>query len=153
MTDPVPMTSDAQARLEAEIARLETDDRLEMAERIRIAREWGDLKENGEYHAAKEAQAHLETRILVLRDRLRRAEIVEPGSGDVVGMGSRVRVRDEGGRESDYTVAASHEADATRGLISSESPVGRALMGRRPGEETAIETPRGTRVLSILSVG
>src|ERR687886_731120 len=105
------MTSEALAALEAEIAQLESAGRQEIAERIRIAREWGDLKENAEYHDAKNDQARLETRILVLRDKLANAEVREASTGgDTVDLGSRVEVRDPvSGRVSTYTLVSSVE--------------------------------------------
>src|SRR3954452_5477883 len=101
------MTAEGHAALQAEIKRLETDERGKIAEQIKTARSWGDLKENGEYHAAKEAQAHLETRIAVLRERLVNAVVGETATGDQVGFGSTVDVRDEEtGSERAYTLVA-----------------------------------------------
>src|SRR5437764_10883164 len=98
------MTSEALEALRAEIEDLETRGRVEIAKQIKTAREWGDLKENAEYHAAKEAQAHLETRILRLRDRLSKAKVGEIEGGDVVSFGSTVQGEDEErGHGSAYT--------------------------------------------------
>src|SRR5690348_15682119 len=107
------MTREAYEALEAELAQLETEGRAQMADRIRTARAWGDLKENAEYHDAKDAQAHLETRILRLQDRRRNAVIVEAQAGaDRVALGSTVTVRDaESGREASHTLVSAHEAD------------------------------------------
>src|SRR5688500_4319846 len=90
-----PMTATELEELKAELERLETHGREEIAEQIKVARGWGDLKENAEYHAAKEAQAHLETKILRLRDRVLTANVVEVATGDVVDYGSTVEVQDE----------------------------------------------------------
>jgi len=155
MTEPVIMTAEDLEALQAELQRLETTDRAEIAERIRTAREWGDLKENGEYHAAKEAQAHLETRILVLVDRMRRAELRSASvGGDVVAFGSKVTVRDESaGRELTYTLVSGHDADVGAGRLSYESPVARALDGARQGDTVKVRTPRGERSLTVVSIG
>jgi transcription elongation factor GreA len=150
--DRVLMTRGDAAKLEAEIQRLETVDRAEMAERIKGARELGDLKENAEYHDAKNAQAVLETRILRLRDQLRRAEVVEAEQGsDTVAFGSRVRLAD-GGRELDYTLVSAVDADAAQGRLSVESPVAQALLGARAGEVVEMATPKGKRRLEIVAI-
>src|ERR671937_335330 len=101
MSDTVAMTAESHQALQREVERLETEGRREIAERIKTARDFGDLKENAEYHDAKNAQAHLETRILSLRDKLLRAELQESGRApDVVALGTRVTVRAEAsGRE------------------------------------------------------
>jgi transcription elongation factor GreA len=146
------MTLGDRANLEAEIERLETVDRAEMAERIKAARELGDLKENAEYHDAKDSQAILETRILRLRDQLRRAEVVEAEAGsDVVAFGSRVKLS-EGARELDYTLVSAVDADAAEGRLSVESPVAQALLGARKGDVVEMKTPKGTRRLEIVSI-
>jgi transcription elongation factor GreA len=150
--DRVLMTLGDRANLEAEIERLETVDRAEMAERIKAARELGDLKENAEYHDAKDSQAILETRILRLRDQLRRAEVVEAEAGsDVVAFGSRVKLS-EGARELDYTLVSAVDADAAEGRLSVESPVAQALLGARKGDVVEMKTPKGTRRLEIVSI-
>jgi transcription elongation factor GreA len=148
------MTAEDLAALEAEIARLEGDARTAMANDIRAARDLGDLKENAEYHDAKERQAHLETKILRLREQRANAVIVSESSpGGVVGFGSSVRVVDESsGRENEYTLVAALEADAAAGKLSVDSPVARALRGRRAGDVAVVETPRGSRSLRILDV-
>src|SRR3954471_14767394 len=106
------MTADAYAALEAELAELEGDGRRAMAERIKTARAWGDLKENSEYHDAKDAQAHLETKIQRLQDRRRHAVVVQGGSSDgTARMGSKVVARDEeSGRESTYELVSATES-------------------------------------------
>jgi transcription elongation factor GreA len=124
-----------------------------MAERIKTAREWGDLKENAEYHSAKEAQAHLETKILQLTDRLRRAEIREAATGDVVGFGSTVTVRDDRDKELTYTLVSAVDADAGAGRLSFESPMARALEGATVGDTVRLSTPKGERALTVLAVG
>jgi transcription elongation factor GreA len=148
------MTREDFEALQAETQHLETASRAEIAERIKTAREWGDLKENAEYHDAKNDQAMLETRILRLRNRLLHAEIRtgEPG-GDVVEFGSRVSVRDETtGREAGYTLVAAMNADAANGKLSVDSPVARALIGARLGDVVSVRTPKGSRQLLITAI-
>jgi transcription elongation factor GreA len=154
MSDDVVMSAADHRALQAELEELETTARAEMAERIKTAREWGDLKENAEYHDAKNAQAMLETRILRLRDRLLRAQIVEVTEGaEAVGFGSRVRVRDRGsGRESNYTLVSAVDADAAAGRLSIESPVGAMLVGARVGDVVEVATPKGPRTLEVLLI-
>jgi transcription elongation factor GreA len=147
------MTADGLADLEAEIRRLETDERRRIAEEIKTARGYGDLSENAEYHAAKEAQAHLETRILALRHQVSNASVVEVSGGDVVGFGSVVTVEDEeSGKRTTYSLVSSRDADATAGKLSVESPVAGALRGKSVGDVAAVETPRGERRLRIVDV-
>jgi transcription elongation factor GreA len=148
------MTADGFEALRAEVEVLETEGRAQIAAQIKTAREFGDLKENAEYHAAKEAQAHLETKIATLRTRLKTAEIVEvTKGGDVVAFGSSVVLSDEQtGKELRYTLVSQRDADASQGLLSAESPVAVALRGRRPGEVAVVHTPRGQRRLKIVSV-
>ncbi len=142
--------------MRAELQVLEGEGRREIAERIKTAREWGDLKENSEYHDAKNDQAHLETKIARLREKLSTAVVVEeqegPAADGAVGFGSRVAVRDQNGVERSWTIVSSHDAAPAEGRLSAESPVARALVGRRPGEQAAVVLPRGESVLTILSV-
>ncbi len=154
MSDPVVMTAEDYAALTAEIERLEGEGRREIAARIKTAREWGDLKENAEYHDAKNAQAHLETKILQLREKQLNAEIREAQSGgDTVGFGSTVTVLDEtSGRESTYTLVSPTEASPAAGKIALDSPVGAALDGAKVGNTVAVVTPKGDRPLKILAI-
>jgi transcription elongation factor GreA len=147
------MTADGLAALQAEVARLEGEERRLIAEEIKTARGHGDLKENAEYHAAKEAQGHLETRILALRHQVTNAKVVEVSAGDVVAFGSVVTVVEEStGRESTYSLVSSMEADASAGRLSVESPVARALRGKSVGETATVATPSGERRLRVLAV-
>jgi transcription elongation factor GreA len=151
--DGTEMTAEGRDALQAEINRLETEERSRMAEQIKVARSWGDLSENAEYHAAKEAQAHLETRIAVLRERLVNAVVVERATGEEVGFGSTVDVRDEEtGTERAYTLVAALESAPAEGRISVESPIAGALRGRRAGDIAEVKTPRGVRRLRIVAV-
>ncbi len=156
MTDGYAITQEGLDALRAELHDLETRARAEIAARIKTAREWGDLKENGEYHAAKEDQAHLETRIKRLQERLRGAKVVEANAGPdgVVGFGSTVEVRDDqSGRVSTYTLVGAAEASAKDGRLSIESPVAEALLGARAGDAVSVETPGGARVFHVVRVG
>lgn len=151
----VLLTKEGLAKLEAELEMLKTQKRREVAERIRAARELGDISENSEYDDAKNEQAFIEGRIAALEKTLRRARVVsadETRDGAVT-LGSRVRVRDvELGEEMEYRVVGSAEADPSANLISNESPVGRALMGRRRGEVVAVKVPDGILQLEIVDV-
>ena len=150
------MTPAGLESLRAELEGLEGAGRREIAERIKTAREWGDLKENSEYHDAKNDQAHLETKIARLREKITSAVVVEeregPGADGAVGFGSTVAVRDQSGLERTWRIVSSHDAAPAEGRLSVESPVARALVGRRPGEQAAVALPRGQCVLTILSV-
>jgi transcription elongation factor GreA len=150
----VPVTPEGLAVLQAELERLEGPARREIADRIKTAREWGDLSENSEYHDAKNDQAHLETKILRLRERISRAVIVDqPSNSATVAFGATVKVRDEKGAEHEWRLVASHDASPGNGLLSIESPVAQALLGLGPGEAAVIELPSGKRRLQVLSVG
>jgi transcription elongation factor GreA len=154
--DSNAITPEGMERLKAEIEELETTGRQEGAERIRIAREWGDLKENAEYHDAKNSLALLERRITILRERLDNAVVVEPATGetDVVSFGSTVEVADEAsGRTMEYTLVGATEADLSAGLLSAESPMARALIGRRAGDAVTVPAPRGDRQMKVVRVG
>ena len=157
MTDGYAITQEGLDALRAELEQLETVARADVASRIKTAREWGDLKENGEYHAAKEDQAHLETRIKRLQERLRGAKVVEasatPADG-VIGFGSTVEVRDEqSGRVATYTLVGAAEASARDGRLSIESPVAVALVGAKAGDAVQVQTPSGARPFTVQRVG
>jgi transcription elongation factor GreA len=154
VSDAVFMTRGDFEALEAEAQQLETAARAEIAQRIQPAREWGDLKENAEYHDAKNDQAMLETKILRLRERLLHAEIrTDEPRGDAVVFGSRVSVLDESsGRETTYTLVAAMNADAGNGKLSIDSPVARALTGARLGDLVSVRTPKGTRQLKVTAI-
>jgi transcription elongation factor GreA len=145
--DGEAITADGLEVLRAELEDLETGGRQAMAERINAARQLGDLKENAEYHIAKDDQAHLETRIQRLRQRLRNAVVVEAdASSATVAFGRTAEVVDEeSGQVHTWTIVGPTEADLAEGKLSAESPVARALLGRAPGDAVAVETPRGTR--------
>jgi transcription elongation factor GreA len=149
------MTAEGVEQLRAELHRLETEERAKVVEQIKTAREWGDLKENSEYHAAKDAQSRLETRILRLRDKLLHAEVVEAGAGagGRARFGARVTFEDErSGRAQSVRLVASHDADPSAGALSVESPIGAALNGRGVGQVVEVNTPKGVRRLRITAV-
>jgi transcription elongation factor GreA len=148
-------TAEGLRELEAELAVLEGDGRREIAERIKTAREWGDLKENSEYHDAKNDQAHLETKIARLREKISGAVVVADTpdvAAGIVSFGSTVVVRDEQGAEQTWRIVSSHDAAPREGRLSAESPMAVALLGRAPGEQTAVSLPKGKRTLTVLSV-
>jgi transcription elongation factor GreA len=154
MPEPEQITSEGLAALRAEIEELETRGRAEMAERIKAARELGDLKENAEYHIAKDDQAHLETKIQRLNQRLRAARVFERSeAADVVAFGSTVSVVDESsGRILEFTLVGPTEADLKLGRLSSESPVAQALVGARAGDTVTVHTPGGQRRYRVENV-
>ncbi|WP_249011945.1 transcription elongation factor GreA [Conexibacter sp. DBS9H8] len=151
--DAIEMTEAELTRLRAELDELEGDGRHQMAARIKTAREWGDLKENAEYHAAKEAQAHLETKIARLREQLRAAVLVaEPATvaAGLVRHGATVTVTDlSTEKEQTFTIVSPNDARPAEGHISSASPVAQALVGHRLGEVATVATPKGQRRLRI----
>jgi transcription elongation factor GreA len=147
-----PITEEGLAALKTEIAELETVARREIAARILEARGHGDLSENAEYHAAKEDQGHLESRIQRLRQRLRNAVVVESThtGGSTMDFAREAEVRDLGTDEVHrWTIVGPAEADRAVGKLSAESPVARALIGRAVGDTVELETPRGVRKLKI----
>jgi transcription elongation factor GreA len=148
------ITSEGLRELEERLAEMEGPGRREIADRILIARGWGDLSENAEYHAAKNDQAHHETAILKLRDRIQTAVVVDdlPSDG-TVGFGSTVKFLDaDSGREQTFTLVASHEASPSEGKLSAESPVAVALMGSAEGDEVKVSLPNGEKTFRILKV-
>jgi transcription elongation factor GreA len=151
-TEGEPITEAGLAALKAEIEQLETVGRREIAARILTARGHGDLSENAEYHAAKEDQAHLETRIQRLRERRRNAVVVDvaEGGGATFSFGRSATVRDEGtGELHTWTIVGRAEADISQGKLSAESPVAKALLDRAAGDTIEVPTPRGKRRLTI----
>jgi transcription elongation factor GreA len=141
------LTQAQKEQLEAELGELEGPRRAEAVQAIATARSFGDLAENFEYHAAKNEQGLLERRIAMLRDRLNRAVIVgeDTAGSDVISVGSKVEIEDERGEKLDFEISS---VDG----VSPESPVGRALLGRKVGDEVEIEAPRGAWRARIVSV-
>ena len=155
MSDMEPISEQGLVDLKAELERLEGDERRTIAERILRARELGDLSENAEYHAAKDDQAHLETRILRLRERLRNARVVEGNAdSDHVGFGSKVTFVDEGsGKEQTFTIVGTTEQDLKGGKLSAESPIAQALLGAKQGDVVKVQTPGGARDMRVTKLG
>jgi transcription elongation factor GreA len=153
--DSITMTAEELETVKRELRELESSGRASMAARIKTAREWGDLKENAEYHAAKEDQAHLETRIAILRDRIRKAVVVEnTGSTETVEHGSTVSYTDRtNNRAYSYRIVAPHDAKPGEGTLSVASPVAQALIGSKVGDVVQVQTPRGVRELAVDSIG
>jgi transcription elongation factor GreA len=149
------ITAAGIAALRAELEQLEGPARREMAARIKVARELGDLKENADYHTAKEDQAHLETRIKRLRARLHSAVVVEVDDSDAesFAFGRTAEILDESkGVTNTWTLVGSTEADLAAGRLSAESPIGRALRDAAVGETVSVETPKGERSFRVVKL-
>jgi transcription elongation factor GreA len=154
--DYIYLSKEGFAKLKAELHHLKAIKRPAMAAEIKRARELGDLAENAEYHAAKEAQTHLERRIAELELGLSRAQVVKDtgGSRDTATLLSSVRIRDlEDGEEIVYHLVSTPEADLAAGKISTDSPVGRALIGHKIGDTVEVATPGGLARYEILEIG
>jgi transcription elongation factor GreA len=151
----VILTPEGFEKLKEEIDHLSNNRRREVAERIRIAREFGDIAENAEYDTAKNEQAHLEARIAMLEERLANARVVtkkEIKSGEV-SVGTKVRLRDvKANKTVEYHIVGSAEADPTANKLSNESPVGKAIMGRKKGDTVEVAAPRGKLTFKIMDI-
>ena len=152
--DVVYITPEGLQQLEEELTYLTTAKREELSQKLEAAIAQGDLKENADYHDAKEEQGFVEARIRDIEDALRRAQIIDDnGPSDVVRVGSTVTVSEEGyDEEETYVIVGAAEADPTEGRISNESPIGRALLGTRVGDVAMAETPGGALKFAILSI-
>jgi transcription elongation factor GreA len=152
MDKPVLLTSEGKLKLEAELQELHTVRRAEIAERIKYAKDFGDISENAEYEDAKNEQGMVEGRILTLENMLRNAVLIEEsGDSDVVTIGSEVELKDEFGKQM-FTIVGPAEVDVASGRISLESPVGKALLGHRNGDSVEVQSPGGVRRLKIVRV-
>jgi len=146
------LTPDGLEALQAELATL-IERRPAMAAKIKSARELGDLKENAEYHAAKEEQGFLETRIQVIERQIRTAKVVDAGASDEATVGSKVVVRDlDMQSEETWSITGVAEADPLENRISYESPIGSALMGAKAGDRVEVQLPRGTMRLEVVRI-
>ena len=155
MEREIVLTPEGYRRLKDEIDYLSTKKRDEVAERIRDSRQFGDISENSEYDDAKNEQAMVEQRIAVIEDKLRSAKIIESVNvkTESVGLGTRVTLQDmQSGDMLQYHIVGSAEADPTDHRLSNESPVGRAIMGRRPGDVVNVVVPKGTTKLKIITI-
>jgi len=149
------MTSGSHEVLEAELKKRKSVDRPQIVAAIAEARAHGDLSENAEYHAAKEAQGHNEARIHELEDKLARAEVIDPASlsGNTVKFGATVGVADEGtDEEKSYQIVGDDESDVSLGKISVSSPIARAMIGKEVGDSVEVNTPGGGKSYEILSI-
>ena len=154
MNEPVPMTPSGAQKLRDELVRLK-EERPKISREIGIAREHGDLKENAEYHAAKERQGLVEARIKDIEDKLSRAEVIDPAklSGDRVRFGAVVLLTNlDTDEESTYQIVGADEADLKNGTISISAPIARALIGKSTGDEVVVNLPGGTRRFEIGSI-
>ncbi len=153
--DRVPMTVHGHERLKEELRQLKNVERKKISADIETARGHGDLKENAEYHAAKEKQSFVEGRIQDLEDKLSRANIIDPSklTGDRVVFGATVSIVDgETDDKNTYQIVGDDEADLKQGKISISSPIARALIGKESGDEVEIRSPKGVRKVEILNV-
>ena len=151
----VILTPEGFKKLKEEIDHLSSAKRRQVADRIRVAREFGDIAENAEYDDAKNEQALLEHRIAVLEERLRAARVIEKKeiSKDVVSIGSHVKLRDMDAKQTiEYHIVGSAEANPAEYKLSNESPVGKAIIGKKKGEVVEVSTPRGSMKYKILEI-
>jgi transcription elongation factor GreA len=151
----VILTPEGYEKLKQEIEQLSTEKRREVAERIRVAREFGDIAENAEYDDAKNEQALLENRIALLEERLLNARVVtaDEVSSDVVSIGSKVKLKDMDANQTvEYHIVGSAEANPAEHKLSNESPVGKAIIGKKKGEVVEVAAPRGSLKFKILDI-
>ena len=155
MSDRVPMSRSGYQKLEQELRRLKSVDRPTIVKEIEAARAHGDISENAEFHAAKERQGQIESRIRMVEDRLARAQVIDPSGQalDQVRFGLTVELEDvETGEQVTYTILGEEESDAANGRISVTSPVARALLGKGVGASVTVRVPKGTREFEILQI-
>jgi transcription elongation factor GreA len=151
----VILTPEGYERLKQEIDHLRTEKRKEVADRIRVAREFGDIAENAEYDDAKNEQAMLEHRIAQLEERLLNARVIDPTeiSKDVVSIGTKVKLKDmQTNKSVEYVIVGSAEANPAESKLSNESPVGRAIIGHKKGDVVEVAAPRGKLTFKILGI-
>lgn len=145
------LTKERFDELKTELKRMKKEERVEISERLRRAKEYGDLSENAEYSEAKEEQAKLEGRIFELENMLKDVSIIKKASGDVVKVGSTVEIQ-KGGKPLKYTIVGSNETKPEANFISNESPLGRAFLERKAGDEIEIQTPAGKAKYKIIKI-
>jgi len=153
-TDIIPMLSTGYESIRDELHQLKTVERPSVIQEIEDARAHGDLSENAEYHAAKERQGQIEAHIADLEDRMSRAQVIEPAnlSGDHVVFGATVNLLDDHDKKIAYQIVGEYEADVKAGRISYISPLGRALIGKKKGDEVEVTTPSGERYYEITKI-
>ncbi|MBI3441509.1 MAG: transcription elongation factor GreA [Proteobacteria bacterium] len=155
MTKKVPITLAGFTQLQEEIKVLKTIDRPNVIQAIAEARSHGDLKENAEYHAARERQSFIEGRIQDLDDRLSRVDVIDPAkmTGTVIKFGATVKIVDEDtSEEHTYQIVGEYEADFERGKLSFTAPLSRALIGKTVGDGIEVKTPKGAKAYEVLTV-
>ena len=145
------MTAAGKAELEAELEQLKTEGRVDIAEKLKVARSYGDLSENSEYDEAKSEQAKIEARIQELEYQLKNAVIIDNTASDKVSMGSKVTVLRDG-QKFVYEIVGFSQSNPSQGKISDESPVGKALIGAAVGEKVVVEAPIGNLEFEIKSI-
>ena len=156
MAKTIKITDDGLKKLQEELETLKTEGRADIAEKIKIARGYGDLSENSEYDEAKNEQAKIEARIVEIEAMLKNVEIIEDvkGDGKTVVIGIKVKALDmEFDEECEYVIVGSTEADPAIGKISDESPLGKALIGKTIGDEVIVDAPAGELKFKILEIG
>lgn len=151
--DKMVLTKEGLAKLEEELDYLKNEKRHQVADRIKQAKEFGDLSENAEYQEAKEEQAFVEGRILELDSIIKTAVVAEKTNGsDKVSIGSKVTVEKDGGDKTEFTIVGSTEADPVNRKISLDSPLAQALIDKKVGDETEVELPAGKVTYKILEI-
>jgi len=154
MTETTYLTAEGRRKLQEELEELRTVRRPAVARQIHEAKEGGDIMENAGYDEAKNEQAFVEGRIMTLEALLNQVQIITEGKqGEVISMGSKVKVAEEHGDPEVFHIVGKAEADPGKGRISNESPLGRALMGRRKDDKVTVQTPDGPVVFRVLQVG
>ena len=151
MSEPVYVSKDGLEKLKQELHYLKTEKRREVANRIEKAKELGDLRENADYHDAKDELGWTESRIAELEDAINRAHVIVAKSSDSVSIGCRVKVESDG-KEKVLTIVGSTEADPLKGLISNESPLGMAFLGKKVGETAEVKVPSGMKTYVVKEI-
>ena len=154
MENSTILTAEGAQKLEEQLEYLKTVARKEIAQQIKVAREFGDLSENAEYDEAKNEQARIEGEIVDLEKKLRGATVIDESTLDrsVVHIGAAVDLKDQAGKKFQFTIVGSTEADPLKGRISNESPVGAALLGHHKGDRVEVTTPAGVQTYTILAI-
>ena len=151
MADVMYLTQEGLDELKTELTKLVAVKRVEVAHRIKNAREMGDLSENAEYQSAKEEQGFVENRISEIEDILKHAKVSNGGRNGVIEVGSKVTVHLDG-KEQEFHLVGAPEADPSKGKISHESPIGASMLGKKVGEKFVVETPMGSFTYTILKI-
>ena len=148
---PVYVSKEGLEKMKQELHHLKTEKRREVANRIEKAKDLGDLKENADYHDAKDEAGWVESRIYELEDGIHRAVVIEAKDSDAVSIGCRVKIESDG-KEKVLTIVGSTEADPMKGLISNESPLGQALLGKKVGETAELKVPAGRKAYVVKEI-